>query len=214
MRSGIPGYLIIRVLRIRYHGLTDAQVERFWHLVYTTAQKQGYIGNESDIELALQQISSSSGASRIVWASDEMGRYPHVISWATEAQISMAKSGIMDVISIDATYGILECRMPIFQVVGKAQTGELVVLMQSIIFNEREATYVDVVRHIREVLGPFHIETIFSDNDRALKGAIRKVLPNVRHHLCVFHKRLNMTSALARIQEIEKTRGEIVEHLV
>ncbi|PIA13813.1 hypothetical protein COEREDRAFT_10978 [Coemansia reversa NRRL 1564] len=137
---------------------------------------------------------------------------PRVITWATADQLALAKTGIADVLAMDATYGILSYGMPVVQVVAKTATENLLPLVQEVVFNEQVETYRTLVQHILELVGITWVKTLFTDADSALIKAISEI-PDVKHHLCMFHKRISIRSA-AGVVARDKKQASIIEKLV
>ncbi|PIA13581.1 hypothetical protein COEREDRAFT_11287 [Coemansia reversa NRRL 1564] len=147
-------------------------------------------------------------------AFDTIGNstFPRVITWATADQLALAKTGIADVLAMDATYGILSCSMPVVQVVAKTATENLLLLVQAVVFNEQVETYRTLVQHILELVGITQVKTLFTDADSALIKAISEI-PDVKHHLCTFHKRMDIRSAVGVVAR-DKKQASVIEKLV
>ncbi|PIA12891.1 hypothetical protein COEREDRAFT_12025 [Coemansia reversa NRRL 1564] len=184
-----------------------------WSDCYNSlAENNRSIGSVGELENALAHIKNNNGMVKMAFDTIGNSTFPRVITWATADQLALAKTGIADDLAMGATYGILSCGMPVVQVVAKTATENLLPLVQAVVFNEQVETYHTLVQHILELVGITWVKTLFTDADSALIKAISEI-PDVKHHLCTFHKRMNIRSA-AGVVARDKKQASIIEKLV
>ncbi|PIA13494.1 hypothetical protein COEREDRAFT_11421 [Coemansia reversa NRRL 1564] len=198
-------------------GVVGNLLHRLHHLVKgdianTETENNSSIGSVGELENALAHIKNNNGMVKMAFDTIGNSTFPRVIIWATADQLALAKTGIADVLAMDATYGILSCGMPVVQVFAKTATENLLPLVQAVVFNEQVETYRTLVQHILELVGITRVKTLFTDADSALIKAISEI-PDVKHHLCMFHKRMNIRSA-AGVVARDKKQASVIEKLV
>ncbi|KAJ2807320.1 hypothetical protein H4R20_001331 [Coemansia guatemalensis] len=199
LKAGFNGSMIMKCMRMTGKAKSDQHEQDYWHDIYSLAEKDGSMRSVGELNKAVEHIKDNNGLARISFSRDSGGTFPLVITWCTAEQQALVEMGIADAIAIDATYGILKCGMPVVQVAAKTATENVVPLIQAIIFNERETTYEKLLEHIFAMVGLKSIKTIFTDSDTALMGALHKYEKKVKHHLCTFHKRANLTTVASLV---------------
>ncbi|PIA12539.1 hypothetical protein COEREDRAFT_12633 [Coemansia reversa NRRL 1564] len=212
LNNGLDGSTIIGLMCATKEITTTAQQQECWRHIYASAENNSSIGSVGELENALAHIRNSNGMVKMAFDTIGNSTFPHVITWATADQLALAKTGIADVLAMGATYGILSCGMPVMQVVAKTATENLLPLVQAVVFNEQVETYHTLVQHILELVGITRVKTLFTDADSALIKAISEI-PDVKHHLCIFYKRMNIRSA-AGVVARDKKQANVINNLV
>ena len=96
-----------------------------------------------------------------------------------------------DVLICDATYKTNRFKMPLFIFAGVNHHRSTVVFGCALINDERIETYKWVFRIFLHAMGMKKPQSILTDGDRAMKGAIKYVMPETRHRLCSWHLERN-----------------------
>lgn len=97
-----------------------------------------------------------------------------------------------EVISLDATYGTNNNKMPLINIVGVSNLGtdklRNILVASAVVINERTESYQWVMQTMRSTIWPKGDVGLFiTDNERALINAIEYTFPDSRHILCGWH---------------------------
>ncbi|KAH6790143.1 hypothetical protein C2S51_005149 [Perilla frutescens var. frutescens] len=91
-----------------------------------------------------------------------------------------------DVVSFDATYRTNRYSMIFAPFTGKDNHGKLVTFGVALMSGKDAESYSWVLQKFKDCMGASS-SLIITDQDLGLKVAVRKVLPNTRHRLCMWH---------------------------
>jgi hypothetical protein len=116
---------------------------------------------------------------------DEVGRAVNFFWVDSRARLEYAKFG--DAVTFDTTYRTNMYKMPFAIFTGVNNHHQSILLGCALLENETESTFVWLFEHwLQAMVGKAPI-SIITDQDRAMRPAIVKVLPTTRHRYCIWH---------------------------
>ncbi|KAK3437227.1 hypothetical protein EUGRSUZ_C01967 [Eucalyptus grandis] len=104
-----------------------------------------------------------------------------------------------DVVVFDATYRTNKYNMICAPFVGLNHHWKNVLFDCAFLLDETIASFVWALQSFLEAMGNKAPKTIFTDQDHAMANAIRTVLPNTSHRLCVWHIGKNATHHIGHL---------------
>ncbi|XP_038708509.1 protein FAR1-RELATED SEQUENCE 5-like [Tripterygium wilfordii] len=116
---------------------------------------------------------------------DDDGRLKNVF-WA-DPRSRAAYKEFGDVVTFDTTYLTNKYDMPFAPFVGVNHHGHSILLGCGLISSEDTETFVWLFRTWLACMGGVAPQGIITDQDRAMKNAIRVVFPDTKHRLCLWH---------------------------
>nr|BAC10390.1 far-red impaired response-like protein [Oryza sativa Japonica Group]BAD31841.1 far-red impaired response-like protein [Oryza sativa Japonica Group] len=90
-------------------------------------------------------------------------------------------------VSFDTTYKTNRYNMPFAPIVGVTGHGNICIFACAFLGDETTETFKWVFETFLTAMGRKHPETIITDQDLAMRAAIRQVFPNSKHRNCLFH---------------------------
>lgn len=90
-------------------------------------------------------------------------------------------------VSFDTTYKTNRYNMPFAPIVGVTGHGNICIFACAFLGDETTETFKWVFETFLTAMGGKHPETIITDQDLAMRAAIRQVFPNSKHRNCLFH---------------------------
>ncbi|KAL2896357.1 Protein FAR1-RELATED SEQUENCE 5 [Bienertia sinuspersici] len=95
------------------------------------------------------------------------------------------------VIAFDTTYKVNTCKKPLMFIVGVNNNRKTIPFTIALVTDETKATYRWVLQQLLEVGDNIAPYTVIIDGDKAMENAIKAILPNAHHRLCLWHLVLN-----------------------
>ncbi|XP_071735706.1 protein FAR1-RELATED SEQUENCE 5-like [Rutidosis leptorrhynchoides] len=92
-----------------------------------------------------------------------------------------------DVVVFDVTYMTNRFKMPFSPFIGVNHHGQSILFGGALLENEKEETFVWLFQQFLKCMFDMHPTAIITDEDKAVRNAIKKVLPNTRHRYCAWH---------------------------
>ncbi|XP_071688077.1 protein FAR1-RELATED SEQUENCE 5-like [Rutidosis leptorrhynchoides] len=111
---------------------------------------------------------------------------PKNIFWA-DGRSRDAYVNFGDVVVFDVTYMTNRFRMPFSPFVGVNHHGQSILFGGALLENEKEETFVWLFQEFLKCMFNMYPTAIITDQDKAIRNAIKKVFPNVRHRYCAWH---------------------------
>jgi hypothetical protein len=108
------------------------------------------------------------------------------VFWA-DARSRSSYEDFGDVVTFDTTYLTNKYEMPFAPFVGVNHHGQSMLLGAALISSEDTATFVWLFEAWLKCMKGRAPGAIITDQDRAMKSAIKKVFPNARHRFCLWH---------------------------
>ncbi|XP_062172023.1 protein FAR-RED IMPAIRED RESPONSE 1-like [Alnus glutinosa] len=108
------------------------------------------------------------------------------VFWA-DARSRSSYEDFGDVVTFNTTYLTNKYEMPFAPFVGANHHGQSMLLGAALILSEDTATFVWLFEAWLKCMKGRAPGTIITDQDRAMKSAIKKVFPNARHRFCLWH---------------------------
>lgn len=99
-------------------------------------------------------------------------------------------------VSFDTTYSTNQYNMPFAPVVGVDNYGKTVLFGAALLKDEKENTFRWLFRAFLRSMGGLHPETIITDQDVAMRNAIRAVMLHSTHRFCNWHIQRKMKQKL------------------
>ena len=118
--------------------------------------------------------------------------------WA-DGQSIMDYACFGDVVSFDTTFDTNKFELPFAPILGANHHKQTVIFGAALIFNESIDSFVWLFETFLAAMSGKHPSTIFTDQDRAMDGAIAYVFPNTSHRLCLWHIYLNAAKHLGHV---------------
>ncbi|WVZ82212.1 hypothetical protein U9M48_029499 [Paspalum notatum var. saurae] len=156
---------------------------------------------------------------------DEEGHLKHLFWSDTQSRLDYAAFG--DVVVFDSTYRTNRYNLPFVPFVGLNHHRSTVVFGCGIITHETSEAYEWLLQTFLAAMAQKHPISVITDGDLAMQKAIRTILPNCNHRLCIWHIERNIIRNLhnskireeftvflydqCSIEEIEKKWGEFME---
>jgi hypothetical protein len=108
------------------------------------------------------------------------------VFWA-DARSRVSYEDFGDVVTFDTTYLTNRYEMPFAPFVGVNHHGQPILLGAALISSEDTETFVWLFETWLNCMNKRAPSAIITDQNRAMKNAIRKVFPNTRHRWCLWH---------------------------
>ena len=135
------------------------------------------------------------------------------IFWADSKMISdYAMFG--DVICFDTTYRKLDDGRPFGLIVGVNNHKKTMVFGATLLYDETAESFGWLFRTFLTAMSGKHPRTILTDEDAAMAKAIKKVLPQSHHRLCVWHMNQNACKHLAGVVPEYKKFNSDFQHCI
>lgn len=99
-----------------------------------------------------------------------------------------------DVLAFDATYRKIRYNTILVIILGFNHHNQSIIFTSATDSDKIGKTYVWILETFVEAMGDMYPHSIIADRDLATRNVIKKVFPNVHHHLCVWHLILSTTS--------------------
>ncbi|KAK9669819.1 hypothetical protein RND81_13G156600 [Saponaria officinalis] len=117
-----------------------------------------------------------------------------------------------DAVSFDSTHSSNRYKMPFCPFVGVNQHGNTIVFASALISYEDQETFEWVFKQWNECMGQAPV-VLLTDQCKAMEGAIKKVFPETKHRLCLWHILQNADTNLTKLPkfaEIDKDLRTVV----
>lgn len=108
------------------------------------------------------------------------------VFWA-DAKARMAYQYFGDVVTFDTTYKKTKYMMPFATFRGVNNHLQSVTFGCALLMDETKGSYVWLLETWLTAMGGRHPETLVTDRDKAMEGAITRVFPNTSHRFCNWH---------------------------
>jgi zinc finger SWIM domain-containing protein 3 len=118
--------------------------------------------------------------------------------WA-DGQSIMDYECFGDAISFDTTFQTNKFEMPFAPILGTNHHKQTIIFGAALLYNETIPSFIWRFETFLTAMAGKHPNTIFTDQDAAMVGAIAYVFLNTRHRLCLWHIYLNATKHLSRV---------------
>ncbi|XP_026399957.1 protein FAR1-RELATED SEQUENCE 5-like [Papaver somniferum] len=116
-----------------------------------------------------------------------------------DARSRMAYEDFGDVVTFDTTYRTNKYQMPFTPFTGVNHHYGSIQFGSAFLQDESEPTFVWLFEKWIEAMGGRHPKSIITDQDGAMCLAVRKVFPNTRHRLCLWHIKKKFGEKLSHI---------------
>jgi zinc finger SWIM domain-containing protein 3 len=120
------------------------------------------------------------------------------IFWADAKMVADYES-YGDVVGFDTTYRKLNDGRPLGLLVGVNNHKRTIVFGAALLYDETTESFIWPFRIFLKVMSGKKSQTILRDEDEAMAKAIKQVLPDTHHWLCVWHINQNACKHLARV---------------
>ncbi|CAL9188980.1 protein FAR1-RELATED SEQUENCE 5-like [Musa acuminata AAA Group] len=108
------------------------------------------------------------------------------VFWA-DAKARMAYQYFGDAVTFDTTYKKTKYMMPFATFRGVNNHLQSVTFGCALLMDETKGSYVWLFETWLSAMGGHHPDTLVTDRDKAMEGAITRVFPNARHWFCNWH---------------------------
>ncbi|XP_026459701.1 protein FAR1-RELATED SEQUENCE 5-like [Papaver somniferum] len=141
---------------------------------------------------------------------DEHGRA--VILFWVDARSRLLYEQFGDVVFFDTTYRTNKYEMPFAPFTGVNHHYQNIQFGCALLQDETEVTFSWLFSKWLEAMGEKHPSAIITNQDAAMVGAIKKVFPNARHRLCLWHIKKKFPEKLSHIYfKKSKFKGDMKE---
>jgi hypothetical protein len=106
-----------------------------------------------------------------------------------------------DVLMLDCTYCMNKYKLPLLCIYFFTRTGQVLPLAHALLDKETQDGYAWALRALEQRFEPQHVDqpsVVLHDCDRALIYALEVALPNVKHMLYMWHKRIRVEAQAAK----------------
>ncbi|XP_058775058.1 protein FAR1-RELATED SEQUENCE 5-like [Vicia villosa] len=159
----------------------------------------------SDAGAALEFLATMSCSDEMLFwrhSIDENGRLQHLFWCDGVCRKDYEVFG--DVLAFDATYRKNMYLCPLVVFFGVNHHNQSIVFASAIVGNEKEETYVWLLEMLVEAMGGKTPKSVITDGDKAMRNAIKRVLPNSHHRLCAWHLLRNAATNISNTRFIPK----------
>jgi zinc finger SWIM domain-containing protein 3 len=130
---------------------------------------------------------------------EEDGRIANFF-WA-DGQAIMDYACFGDAVSFDTTFQTNKFEMPFAPLLGTNHHKRTIIFGAALLYNETIESFIWLFNTFLAAMSGKHPSTIFTDQCAAMSAAIRIVLPNTRHHLCLWHIYQNAAKHLSQVMK-------------
>jgi len=123
---------------------------------------------------------------------NENGELTHLFVWSPTSR-DMARR-FPSVFVADCTYKTNVYGLPLFQIVGVSSVHSSFLAASVFLRHETQVDFEWALQCFRQVLGVHEPLVFVTDKDMALMGALRAVMPDTAHMLCIWHINKNVLS--------------------
>ncbi|XP_023763920.2 protein FAR1-RELATED SEQUENCE 5-like [Lactuca sativa] len=112
--------------------------------------------------------------------------YPRNIFWA-DGRSRDAYTKFRDVVVFDVTYMTNKFKMPFAPFTGVNHHGQSILFGGALLENEKEESFEWLFEHFLKCMFNKYPKAVITDQDKAMRNAIKKVFPKTRHRFCSWH---------------------------
>jgi zinc finger SWIM domain-containing protein 3 len=106
-----------------------------------------------------------------------------------------------DAVSFDTTFQTNKFEMPFAPLLGTNHHKQTIIFGAALLYNETIESFIWLFNTFLAAMSGKHPSTIFTDQCAAMSATIRIVLPNTRHHLCLWHIYQNAAKHLSQVMK-------------
>ncbi|KAL2316947.1 hypothetical protein Fmac_030823 [Flemingia macrophylla] len=108
------------------------------------------------------------------------------VFWA-DARSRTAYSHFGDVVTLDTTYRINQCKVPFAPLTGVNHHGQMILFGCAILLDDSEASFMWLFKTFLTAMNDHYPVSITTDQDRAIQTAVSQVFPQTRHCISKWH---------------------------
>ena len=157
--------------------------------------RAGYLGERSSIEVLLDELSTSEWVFDVRKDSENHIQY---LFFAHKKQIELLRAN-PDVLLMDCTYRTNKFKLPLLHILGCTNLGTFFSAGFCFLRNETHQDYYWAVSTFLNKTGTPHPRVFISDQEDALKSAVRELLPSIPQLLCVWHINRNVQAKAQQV---------------
>ncbi|XP_052621639.1 protein FAR1-RELATED SEQUENCE 5-like [Lactuca sativa] len=139
--------------------------------------------------------------------------YPRNIFWV-DGRSRDAYTKFRDVVVFDVTYMTNKFKMPFAPFTGVNHHGQSILFGGALLENEKEESFEWLFEHFLKCMFNKYPKAIITDQDKAMRNAIKKVFPKTRHRFCSWHimkhETEHLRSYVSRYSDFQETHKQWV----
>ncbi|KAL5731800.1 hypothetical protein ACHQM5_004497 [Ranunculus cassubicifolius] len=117
----------------------------------------------------------------------------------SDAKMKIDYEQFGDVVCFDTTYKTNDYDMPFAPIVGVNHHRQTIIFGSALLTDETTNTFIWVFETFLEAMGGKRMKVIFTDQAMAICNAIKQVLPDTHHRLCIWHIYQNALRNLSHV---------------